>query len=115
MSAATQSKAGTVLLVGCGQMGSAMLRGWLSTGAAERFVVVEPAGLPSALAGNSQIAAHAAPQQVTEEVRPDAVVFAVKPQVMDEVLPPYRRWVGPATLFLSIAAGKTIGGIARHL
>ena len=34
---------------------------------------------------------------------------------MDEVLPAYRRWAGPQTLFVSIAAGKTIGGIARHL
>ena len=29
--------AGTVVLVGCGQMGSAMLRGWLARGAAARF------------------------------------------------------------------------------
>jgi pyrroline-5-carboxylate reductase len=39
----------------------------------------------------------------------------VKPQVFDDVLPAYRRWVRPETLFLSIAAGKTIAGIARHL
>jgi pyrroline-5-carboxylate reductase len=30
-------------------------------------------------------------------------------------LPVYRRWVDPATLFLSIVAGKTLAGLARHL
>ena len=35
----TGNKAGTIVLVGCGQMGSAMLRGWLRGDAAERFVV----------------------------------------------------------------------------
>ena len=29
---------------------------------------------------------------------PDAVVLAVKPQVMDDVLPAYRRWARPQTL-----------------
>ena len=46
---------------------------------------------------------------------PDAVVFAVKPQILDDVLPDYRRWVRPQTLFLSIVAGKTMAGITRHL
>ena len=44
--------AATVVLVGCGQMGSAMLRGWLQSGAAARFAVVEPTGAPEALAAS---------------------------------------------------------------
>ena len=109
------AKTGTVLLVGCGQMGGAMLRGWLARGAAERFVVVEPEGVPATLADAASVSWHRSLAQLPAEPAPDAVVFAVKPQVMDAVLPPYRRWAGPHTLFLSIAAGKTIGGIARHL
>ena len=118
MSAAASSgevKAGTLVLVGCGQMGQAMLRGWLARGAAARFVVVEPAGAPVALANAAAVDWHRSPAEMPPSLEPDAVVLAVKPQVMDEVLPPYRRWARPATLFLSIAAGKTIGGLARHL
>ena len=103
------------MLVGCGQMGSAMLRGWLRGNAAGRFVVIEPAGMPQELADNPAIEWHRAPDEVPADLAPDAVVFAVKPQVFDELLPAYRRWVRPETLFLSIAAGKTIAGIARHL
>ena len=46
---------------------------------------------------------------------PEAVVLAVKPQAIDAALPVYRRWVDPATVFLSIVAGKTLAGLARHL
>jgi pyrroline-5-carboxylate reductase len=116
----SQVKAGAVVLVGCGQMGSAMLRGWLARGAAERFLVVEPAGPPAGLADAAGVAWHRSAEQLPADATPpDAIVLAVKPQVMDEVLPPYRRWARsqtlPQTLFISIAAGKTIGGISRHL
>jgi pyrroline-5-carboxylate reductase len=106
---------GTIILVGCGQMGSAMLRGWLRGSVAGRFVVIEPAGMTGELAGGAATEWHRAPQEVAADLVPEAVVFAVKPQVIDAVLPAYRRWVGSDTLFLSIAAGKTIAGIARHL
>jgi pyrroline-5-carboxylate reductase len=96
-------------------MGTAMLRGWLAGAAAERFIVVEPAGLPPALTDAAAVNWHAAADDLPDTLAPDAVVFAVKPQVMDDVLPAYRRWARPQTLFASIAAGKTIGGIARHL
>lgn len=113
--APSEAKAGTIVLVGCGQMGSAMLRGWLARGAAARFLVIEPEGAPPALAETAGTLWHRAVEDVPLDVEPDAVVFAVKPQIIDAVLPAYRRWVRPQTLFVSIAAGKTIGGIARHL
>ena len=96
-------------------MGSAMLRGWLRGGAAGRFVVIEPAGAPGGLADSRATEWHRAPEDVPADLEPDAVVLAVKPQVLDALLPAYRRWVRPETLLLSNAAGKTIAGIARHL
>ncbi|MGD9614631.1 MAG: pyrroline-5-carboxylate reductase [Alphaproteobacteria bacterium] len=115
MTAAEEVNPGTIILVGCGQMGSAMLRGWLRGGAAGRFVVIEPAGIPSGLEGNPAIQWYRAPEDAPADLEPGAVVLAVKPQILDALLPAYGRWVRPETLFLSIAAGKTIAGIARHL
>ncbi len=91
-----------------------MLRGWVAAKAASRFWVVEPAGagrLDSAKASPGIPAVEALPG----DLAPDAVVFAVKPQVVDEVVPSYRRWASPATVFVSIVAGKTMAGLARHL
>jgi pyrroline-5-carboxylate reductase len=113
--APSAAKAETLVLVGCGQMGSAMLRGWLARRAAAEFMVIEPAGLPVAFADSKDVAWHRAAEELPDGLTPDAVVFAVKPQIIDSVLPAYRRWVRPQTLFLSIAAGITIAGIGRHL
>src|SRR5438045_2480482 len=112
--ASAATKADTLLLDGCGQMGSAMLRGWMVRDAAAGFIAIEPAGLPSSFADATSIAWHAAAEELPDDLTPDAVVFAVKPQIINDVLPAYRRWVRPQTLFLSIAAGITISGIARH-
>jgi pyrroline-5-carboxylate reductase len=109
------TKLGTVVLVGCGQMGAAMLRGWLAREAAAGYLVVEPATAPADLVDAAGVGWFVAPSDLPAGMVPDAVVFAVKPQVMESVLPPYRRWAGPQTLFISIAAGTTIGGLARHL
>jgi pyrroline-5-carboxylate reductase len=109
------AKAETLVLAGCGQMGSAMLRGWLARGAAGKFIVIEPAGLPAAFANSRNLTWQRTAEELPDGLAPDAVVFAVKPQIIDSVLPAYRRWVRPQTLFLSIAAGITIAGISRHI
>ena len=105
----------TLVLVGCGKMGSALLRGWIAAGAASRFLVVEPEGPPPGIAGAADISWYRSPEALPTEPAPDAFVFAVKPQVIDGVLPGYRRWARPQTLFVSIVAGKTIAGMVRHL
>jgi pyrroline-5-carboxylate reductase len=105
----------TLVLVGCGKMGSALLRGWLARGVASRFLVVEPAGPPPGPAAEMAVSWYRTAEELAAEPAPDAVVFAVKPQVIDAVLPGYHRWAGPQTLFVSIVAGKTISGMTRHL
>ncbi len=96
-----------VLLVGCGKMGGAMLRGWRDRGLAPTdFRVVER--WEAARAGGddrTRVAGRA--EDVPPDFRPEVVVLAVKPQVMAEVLPPYARYAASAT-YLSIAAGKPI-------
>jgi pyrroline-5-carboxylate reductase len=107
--------AGVIVLVGCGQMGSAMLRGWLQSDAAGQFVVVEPAGALGVLADAVGVETRSAATELSDDLAPDAVVFAVKPQVMGDIVPAYRRFVRPQTVFMSIAAGTTIGNLAKHL
>ncbi len=101
-----------ILLVGCGKMGGAMLQGWLADAGLGAFVAVEP--------GTAPAAAHARVRQVADAAAipadfvPDVVVFATKPQVMNDVVPAYRRFAANA-LFVSIAAGTTIATFEKHL
>ena len=105
----------SLVLVGCGKMGTAMLRGWLGGGSISRFHVVEPEGRPPGFPLAPEVGWHTAADTLPDDLAPDAVVFAVKPQIIDAVLPAYRRWARPETLFVSIVAGKTLAGLGRHL
>ncbi len=105
---------GPLLLVGCGRMGAALLRGWLARGLAPpQAWVIEPN--PAALGELAGAGIRHRTELAAADLQPRAVVLAVKPQAMDAVLPACRRFVRPETLFLSIAAGKTIGYFERRL
>jgi len=64
-------------------MGTAMLRGWIAAGVASRFLVIEPAGMPAGLDSSAEILWYPGPDALPSERAAEAVVFAVKPQVVD--------------------------------
>jgi pyrroline-5-carboxylate reductase len=103
----------SVLLVGCGKMGGAMLQGWRRDPRLGPFVAVEPGGAPE-FAGAGDVAVVRELAALPAGFQPAVVVFATKPQVMDDVVPPYARFAKDA-LFVSIAAGKTVAYFRRHL
>ncbi len=103
-----------VLLVGCGKMGSALLAGWLDRGLDPAGVVaVEPGEAARAAFAPRGVGVVASSDSVPPGFRPDVVVLAVKPQLMADAVPPYARF-GDA-VFLSIAAGRTLGFFAGLL
>ncbi len=103
----------SLLLVGCGKMGSALLEGWLAQGVdADEVVVVEPSPAAVAPQGVRLLPTH---EKVPSGFAPEVVVLAVKPQVMPLVVPLYREFATPANVFLSIAAGRPIRFIEEAL
>ena len=107
---------GTLLLAGAGNMGSAMLAGWLQEGLAPAQILVQdpaPPARATELLARHGLTAQAAVGALSDP--PAVIVVAVKPQVMDEVFPGLAKLAGKSTVVLSIAAGRTIAGFARHL
>nr|WP_255616839.1 pyrroline-5-carboxylate reductase [Aurantimonas sp. VKM B-3413] len=104
---------GTILLLGGGNMGTALLGGWLESGLRpESVLVVDPTvgdALRPLLARGVRHA-EAIPAETF-----DIAVLAVKPQMMDAALPPLKNALKPQSLAISIAAGTTVGLIERHL
>lgn len=107
----------SVLLVGCGHMGRALVAGWCQAGGGETEIrIVEP---------DRDKAAHVAqayPVMVGADLAgvdsgraADIVVFAVKPQAMPAVVPLYAALATPERVFLSIAAGRTIAFFEHNL
>lgn len=111
----TQSLTRPLILIGCGKMGGAMLSGWLESGIAGGGVyVVDPMG-GGPFKGRDGVTVVAGADEVPDDLDPEVIVLAVKPQQMDALLADYKRFSGPSSLFVSIAAGKTIGYFETHL
>jgi pyrroline-5-carboxylate reductase len=101
----------SLLLVGCGQMGRALCAGWQRAGLALALHIIDPKA--EAVAGH---AVYAGLADLPESFVPDAVLFAVKPQQLSEILPLYAaRFGASAPLYLSIAAGETLAFYRQHL
>lgn len=97
-----------ILIVGCGNMGGAMLQGWLSGGVpAERFIIADPR-MASAPQGVTVV------PQVPERTY-DAVLLGVKPQALDEIAGQVSPAIGPETVVLSILAGVELDTLASRL
>lgn len=101
---------GKVVLAGCGNMGYAMLSGWLKSGrleSAETFVV-EPNAELRARAAELGCAVGGEARDIPSSAIPSLIVLAVKPQVIRDVTAGYGRFGGGGTTFLSIAAGTAM-------
>lgn len=102
-----------LLLIGCGNMGHAMLTGWLNMAQPPRVTVVEPADALRERAAASGAAALASAADLPAGYAPDLVVLAIKPQTMARALPDYARFAGAC--FLSVAAGTTMATLTAGL
>jgi len=105
---------GTLVLVGAGKMGGAMLEGWLKSGVApEQVVALDPSPPPEILALLQKHRIRHNPAVATLKDA-EVVLVAVKPQVMEDVLPGVASLKASRPLVVSVAAGKTIASFARH-
>lgn len=96
-----------ILLVGCGSMGSAMIKGWAQANVGERqFTVVTPHEFSVMdLRSFGHIDWYERPEDLPAEYKPDVVVMAVKPQVMPDVLRSYFSYALQGALMVTVAAG----------
>jgi pyrroline-5-carboxylate reductase len=98
--------AGTVILVGAGRMGGALLEGWIALGLdPARIVVIEPEP-PAAVAALAAGGLSLNPDALAEPA--DAVVLAVKPQIAPDIIGRIAAMIAPASVVLSIMAGRTL-------
>lgn len=106
-----------VVLVGCGNMGRAMLSGWLTAGrlAQEDVAVVEPGHDNAEKARKLGVKVVAEPASLEHGMRPELIVLAMKPQSVGEVVPAYRTFAESGSAFVSVAAGTSIAAFEAIL
>lgn len=97
----------SILIVGCGNMGGAMLAGWLAGGLdPARFTVVDPvlAEAPAGVTLQRELpAAHAG-----------LILLGIKPQLLDEVAPALAALAGPGSTVISMLAGIELVSLAAR-
>lgn len=108
-------EAPAVTLIGAGQMGGALVRGWLQAvrcGGGLTLTVHDPA-VDSAVLGELERAG-----VIVNPPDPgpaDVVVLAVKPQQFTDAIAKARSAIGPHSLIVSVMAGVTLGALTRAL
>jgi pyrroline-5-carboxylate reductase len=98
-----------ILIFGCGNMGGAMLRGWLAAGsAAEQFTVVDPvaSGLPEG------VTLHRSGAELGRKF--DVVLLGIKPQMLAALAPEILPLLAPDALLISILAGSPSTALFAH-
>ena len=102
----TPTQLPSILLVGCGKMGGAMLDGWLACGLPPSAVIDRHR--------DSLPAPHILVPSLDDlpaDFQPDIIILAVKPQKADATLEILARRFARATL-LSVMAGRSIASLS---
>jgi pyrroline-5-carboxylate reductase len=96
---------GPLWLIGCGNMGGAMLEGWLSAGIDPGQISIVDPYLASPPAGVRLVGVP------PEDEVPAMVLLAVKPQKLDEAVPKLAPALDPQTIIVSILAGTELASL----
>ncbi len=96
-----------------------MLRSWLATGtlSAQNVHVVEPLDALLLRASDEGARTYSTARALPDDLAPNLIVFAVKPQAIDSVVRDYVRFSqrGSDTTFVSVAAGITLARLEQAL
>lgn len=104
---------GTLVLVGVGKMGGAMLEGWIKSGIpAASIAAVDPAASEEMQSSLASWGVKLNPK-LAELGKVEVVVVAVKPQVLESVLGDLGALASSKPMVLSVVAGKTIATFER--
>lgn len=98
-----------ILIFGCGNMGGAMLDGWLSAGVApECFTVVDPVatGLPKG------VRLYRSAAELNETF--DVILLGIKPQMLAALAPDMARLLTRGAIVISILAGSGTSMLSAH-
>jgi pyrroline-5-carboxylate reductase len=105
----------SLVLVGAGKMGGALLEGWLNGGMPGQAVSIldpYPSDAMLALCAKHGVAVNPAPGGLDQ---PEVLLLAVKPQMLDDAASVLAGLAGPRTLIVSVMAGKTIANMRARM
>ncbi|MGF1701287.1 pyrroline-5-carboxylate reductase [Photobacterium makurazakiensis] len=111
-----QNGQASILVIGCGKMGGAIINGWLQSGiASDAIHIVDPnMDSLSSLVNNDGVFAYSSPTELPAK-KFDFVLLALKPQMVEKILPLYRDFIASDATLISVAAGITNESLGKLL
>ena len=105
-----------ILIIGCGHMGSALLKAWCKN-TSYSFAVVDPFEYKKIKKKfNGRVKAYKSENQIADILIYDLILFSIKPQIAEKVLINFKKYkFNSKTIFLSIVAGKRISFFNKYL
>jgi len=105
-----------ILLIGCGHMGTALLKAWIKNTKIS-FVVVDPVQFKIINKNfNNRVKAFSSFAHIDNTKLINLVIIAVKPQTAAQVMTDLKKYkFSNTTIFLSIVAGKKINFFIKYL
>ncbi len=94
-----------IAVIGCGKMGSALIHGWVNADLINRAEILDPNEIDDSLTSHPDLF-HVKLMESISFDDLDAVILAVKPQIMEGVCAELKKYVSLETAIISIAAGK---------
>lgn len=96
-----------ILIIGCGNMGGAMLSGWLAGGIdPARFTVVDPV--------LAEVPAGVTLQRKLPKTHEGLILLGIKPQLLNEVASSLATLAGPGSTVISMLAGIELASLATR-
>ena len=105
-----------ILIIGCGHMGSALLKAWTKK-TNNSFSVVDPIQYKKINKNyNNKVKAFFSIEQINNVALFDIIIFAIKPQITNNVLKNLKKYkFKKKVIFVSIVAGKKINSFKNFL
>ncbi len=103
----------SITLLGCGKMGSAMLRLWLEQNLVSHAHVIKPSPLSEPFASAPNVS-HSSGHDGKTPIDSDVFMIAVKPQMINEAISPVVPYISKESCILSVAAGKELDTLSSY-
>ena len=106
----------TIILIGCGKMGMSLLNGWIDNGHEKNnIIVIETDNKVCEILNNKSIKNYTDLSLIEIKNKNLIFIFAIKPQIIDEVLAKFVKLQFRDAIYLSIVAGIKVSYISQYL
>lgn len=110
----TPMSAQTILVIGCGRMGGAIINGWLKNKIApDNIHIVDPNSEALSEFKLRGVNIYQSKDDLPQAIKFDCLLIALKPQLFEQVLPSYKKLICSNILIISIAAGMKCQSIEK--